>query len=119
MKKIITLLLIAIMFGCQPDSQPSKVKVPSNIKLPCVIYFSSDNCGWCKKFDRVWAPVQLESEFENISFYRESELPYFFTSTFQIRGVPALIYINSDSTFTKRVGYKDKNQFRNHLRTLR
>ena len=109
-------IIMIIAFSCQ-QSTMFKMDVPKNLKTPCVIYFSSEGCGWCRKFDPNWETVKKDTTFQSITFYKDSELPNErdLVSLYEISGVPAVVFISSDGVAEKSVGYETESQFRSKM----
>ena len=97
-------LPLIILFGCKTKMD---VKVPDDIKTPCVIYFSATYCGWCKAFNPSWNEVKNDPEFKNITFYENIN-----EELFDIQSVPTLVYIDKNKEVIKRVGYTGKKSFK-------
>jgi len=110
---LVALVALFMLVSCQ-QSSTLNVKVPANFELPCVIYYGSENCGWCKKFEPNWEIVKNDTTFRNVRFYNDAGSH----RLFGIRSVPALVFINSDSVVTKLVGYQTESQFRNNVKKL-
>lgn len=91
----------------------SKQEFPKNfnLDLPCVIYYSSNNCGWCKKFDPTWNEVSKDPAYKDINFIKGSA----YSAEFGIRSVPAFVFISKDKVVTKMVGYRTKSTFENNI----
>lgn len=116
MKKLLVIVFaLFTLAGCQIETTVD-VKVPE-LKTPSVFYFSSDHCGWCKKFDPNWNTVTMDTTFRNIIFYDETHdyIPYKYNKLFGIKSVPAVVFVDSDGKVTKLVGYQSKNQLRKNL----
>jgi thioredoxin-related protein len=116
MKKLLFLFLIALA-SCTTST--INVKVPSNILTPSVIYFSSEHCGWCRKFDPNWKIVKSEN-FTDITFYKDSELynESELVDLFGISSVPALVFIDKNKNITKMVGYQSESEFRENVKKI-
>ena len=110
---MLSLIVSMLLMSCGNPSTLEDVKVPKNIETPCVIYFDSDNCGWCTKFKPNWESVSNDTTFKDITFY-ENRSGYLFG----IRGVPAVVLIDKNNVVKKVVGYHSESKFRENVSKL-
>ena len=108
MKKILLFIFVLFLFSCESKLN---VEVPSDLKTPCVIYFSSEHCGWCRKFDPHWESVKSDTSFKNVTFYSNIH-----EEQFDVQSLPTLVFINKNKEVIKRVGYMGEKSFRKHLK---
>ena len=111
MKKVLFIILTIVLFGC---TSRLDVPIPDGIKVPCVIFYTTDGCGWCRKFEPIWNEVKQDDSFKGITFYENS---YQFDSL--IHSYPSFIFIDRNKQVIKRVGYMGKSSFKKHLRKIR
>jgi len=118
MKNLFLFLFACTLFSC---TSTFKVDVPKNIKVPCVIYFSSDHCGWCRKFDPNWEKVKNDTNFKNIVFYKDDELynENELIALFDVGSVPAVVFIANDGVAVKTVGYESESEFYNKMKDFK
>jgi hypothetical protein len=110
MKKILVLSCL-LLFGCTSHLD---VKVPSDLKVPCVILYSDTlHCGWCKKFNPTWQETKRDTNYRIITYYEDV-----YDNLFGVQSIPTLIFIDKDGNITKRVGYMGKRNFKKNLKKL-
>lgn len=110
---IVFILAIAGLFTSCGNSKTLNVDVPKSLEKPCIIYYTSDHCGWCKKFKPNWESVKSDSQYSDIKFYENIH-----SSLFDISGIPALIFIDKNGKVSKVVGYHSENKFRENIKNL-
>ncbi|VVB94520.1 Thiol:disulfide interchange protein DsbD [uncultured archaeon] len=135
-KKLVLILLVSIVLlsGCvslkadTPETHKMTLKgLKFNTDLglaleeakvqgkPVFVYFRSESCGWCKKFE--------EETFTNESVIKTLNENFILVSidvneqkgdtrTFRVRGTPAEIFLDPDGTEIKRIpGYTETENF--------
>lgn len=133
MKSILLLAALIVLFsGClsaqsdNPDvadlqqvtfltSLESALEAAKGQEKPVFVYFRSESCGWCRKFE--------EETFTNQSVIDELNENFILVSidvnkqknetrSFKVRGTPAMVFLDSRGTEIKRIpGYTDTGTF--------
>lgn len=109
MKKILLFIFVLFLFSCESKMD---IGVPSDLKTPSVIYFSSEQCPWCRSFNPTWESVKTDTIFKNITFIKDNHYDVFF----DVQSLPTLVFINKNKEVIKRVGYMGEKSFRKHLK---
>jgi thioredoxin-related protein len=89
---------------------------------PVFVYFRSDVCGWCKKFEEVSFTNKsivrtLSDNFTIVSIdvYKQKNITRFYG----VRGTPYELFLYSNGTEIKRLpGYVDKQTFLNTINEI-
>jgi thioredoxin-related protein len=89
-------------------------KIPSKLfKLPCVIYYSSSDCGTCYYTTYALNQIKDNPEFSHITFlYNE------YAKEFGIRFNPAFVLIDKDGKVTVHSGYENPHSLFLKFQTL-
>lgn len=101
----------------------SGLEEAKNVRKPVFVYFWSDSCGWCKKFeDEVLTDQRVVSVLENfyVSVAVEINRQKDTTSDYKVRGTPTLVFLDAGTNEIKRVpGYTDAKTFVTILNKIR
>ena len=101
----------------------SGLEEAKNVRKPVFVYFWSDSCGWCKKFeDEVLTDQRVVSVLENfyVSVAVEINRQKDTTSDYKVRGTPTLVFLVAGTNEIKRVpGYTDAKTFVTILNKIR
>jgi thiol-disulfide isomerase/thioredoxin len=100
------------------NAEESASKSSSKI-LKEFVFFSSEKCGFCRKFQPVWDKIQEEypmAAFRKVSV-QESRSE---SDKYQVTGYPTIIYIVDGIATSYSVGYKEESIFSEFVKeTLR
>ncbi len=95
------------------------VKEARNAKMPLVVDFYADWCGWCKKLDRdVYTDpdvMKLSQKFICVKVDGDKHADW--GGKYNISGYPTIVFLDSTSKEVNRVtGYEDAKQFLRDMR---
>ncbi|GFO97114.1 thioredoxin trxA [groundwater metagenome] len=135
----VLLLLIVPFSGCldtlNPDSGKltlKDLKFYTNLTValdaanttgePVFIYFQSDSCGWCKKFEEesftnksIVGILSDNFTIVSIDVYKQKNITRFFV----VRGTPHELFLYANGTEIKRLpGYVDNQTFLNTINEI-
>jgi thioredoxin-like negative regulator of GroEL len=93
---IVIILLFAI-FAVWYHFNFNKKKENFNIATPSLIYFSSENCGHCKKFTETWESIKHEDIIKKKIVDGTAEFKAV-EDKFNITHFPTILLVNGDKT---------------------
>tara|TARA_B000000477_G_scaffold124573_1_gene132769 strand:- start:3616 stop:4062 length:447 start_codon:yes stop_codon:yes gene_type:complete len=93
----IVIILLFTIFAVWYHFNFNKKKENFNIDTPELLYFSSENCGHCKKFNQTWENIQhtdiIKQKFvDGTAEFKEVE------DKFNITHFPTILLVNGDKT---------------------
>jgi thioredoxin-related protein len=81
------------------------------------VFFSSDSCGFCKKFKPVWDEVSAkypEQSFRLIKIQNDAEKEEF--QQHKVGSYPTVLYIDGKKEISASVGYKEAEKFESFVK---
>lgn len=126
-------MTISTVFAC-PHDKETMINIQDNDKLesllknnmgPSLIYFYSDNCGWCSKMKPIVEKLADDDQFCNmITFYKVNgphtkaqDLILTYLNK-KIPGYPTLLLINQGKVIETQIGGTTESIVRNKLVNL-
>lgn len=90
---------------------PTKL-TPPNLKESEFVFFSSDKCGFCKKFQPIWdevSPKYPDAKFRKITVQNEDDQKEFQEN--KVGSYPMVIFFEKGKEVSVSTGYKDAENF--------
>lgn len=81
---------------------------------PVFLYFQSEACAWCKKFEKEVLPEkQVREKLQNfISASVDVDMQTELVKKFDVYGTPTMVFLDSEGReITRILGYADVNKF--------
>lgn len=135
----VLILFIVLISGCLDTLVPSSEKIPlQDLKFhtnltaafevsnatdePLFVYFRSETCGWCKKFEEesftnesIVGTLSDNFTIVSIDVYKQKNI----TRYYGVRGTPVELFLYPNGTEIKRLpGYVDNQTFLNTINEI-
>ena len=136
---LLSLLFVVLFSGCieelAPDSGKLELKdlkfftnltkafdVSNTTGEPLFVYFRSDTCGWCKKFEEesytnssIIEILSNNFTIVTIDVYKQKNI----TRLYGVRGTPSELFLYANGSVIKRLpGYVDNQTFLNTINEI-
>ncbi len=102
----------------QNISETQFEKLMKHTDLPIVVDIYADWCGPCKMYGPIFSDV-AEDNWRNFNFIKlDSEKNLFFSSKYQIRGIPATLVFKNGQLIQNQSGLINANQLQSFLNRI-
>ena len=86
-------------------------------KMPIMVDFTAEWCGWCKKLDETTYKdpevIRISKSYVNVKVDVDQKENQELNSEYQIIGLPTIVFMREDKTELERaIGYKDAEHFK-------
>ena len=102
----------------QNISETQFEKLMRHTDLPIVVDIYADWCGPCKMYGPIFSDV-AEDNWKNFNFIKlDSEKNLFFSSKYQIRGIPATLVFKNGQLIQNQSGLMNSDQLQSFLNRI-
>jgi hypothetical protein len=88
-------------------------QIPTELKLPCVIYYHSEDCGVCSYTSEALGAIIDNPEYNDITF-----LGNVYAENFNVKTHPAFVLVDKNGNVAVHTGYENYYSLRLKLNTL-